>query len=124
MTSSSERLDRIERILEAVAQRQEINTRSIELLGQRVDSNSKAIAANSSQIAEVRDALSEAAGRTLRALDELREIVEEERVNFQEYRQRNDTNVASVNASVERLDAILQQLMRRQQNDSGDHPQV
>ncbi len=112
MTSSSERLDRIERILEAVAQRQESNTRSIELLGQRVDSNSKA-----------RDALSEAAGRTLRGLDELREIVEEERVNFQEYRQRNDTNVASVNASVERLDAILQQLMRRQQNDSGDHPQ-
>jgi len=103
--SSSDRLDRIERLFEA--------------LGQRVDSNAKAIAANSAAIAEVRetiaevrDTLSEAAGRTLRAVDELREIVEEDVVNFQEYRQRNDANVASINAAVERLEAILTQMRR------------
>ena len=45
---SNDRLDRIERILEgvatrqdAVSQQQEINTRAIELLGQRIDSNAK-----------------------------------------------------------------------------------
>lgn len=105
---TNDRLDRIERILETVAQRQEINTRSIELLGQRVDSNSKAIAANSAQISEMRNSLSEAAGRTLRAVDELREVVEEDRVNFRERIEKTDTAIAGINATL----AVLQQLMR------------
>ncbi len=111
MTSGIDRLDRIERILETVAQRQEtisqqqeINIRSIELLGQRVDSNAKAIEANSTSI----QTLAEVAGRTLRAVDELRERVEEERVNFREFIERTDTAIAGINATL----AVLQQMVR------------
>ena len=54
MTNGSEdRLDRIERLIEGIGQQQEINTRSIELLGTRVDSNAQATASNSGRIAEV-----------------------------------------------------------------------
>jgi chromosome segregation ATPase len=97
---NSDRLDRVERLIEAI--------------GQRVDSNAKAIAANSAAIAEVRDTLSEAAGRTLRAVDELREIVEEDRVNFTERLERTDTAIAGINSTL----AILQQLLR--ERNTGD----
>lgn len=120
-TNQPDRLDRIEQILEAVAQRtdtiaqqQEISTRTIELLGSRVDSNARAIQANSESITVV----VEAAGRTLRAVDELREIVEEDRINFREHLERTDTAIAGINATL----AVLQQLMR-DRNGNGDQPQ-
>lgn len=53
MTNNSDRLDRIERLFEAI--------------GQRVDSNARAIEANSASI----QTLTEVAGRTFRAVDEL-----------------------------------------------------
>ncbi len=121
INGSNDRLDRIERILEAVAQRQEaisqqqeINSRSIELLGQRVDSNAKAIEANSTSI----QTLAEVAGRTLRAVEELRERVEEDRVNFRERLDRADTAIAGINATL----AVLQQ-MARDRNGDGNQPQ-
>lgn len=122
--SSSDRLDRIERILEtvgtrqeAISQQQEINTRSIELLGQRVDSNASAIAANGNRIAEVDRTLAEAVGRTLRGIDALREAVEEDRVNVRERLDQNDILIAGINANL----AILQQLLRER---NGDTPQA
>jgi chromosome segregation ATPase len=101
---TEERLDRIEALIEA--------------LGHRVDSNARAIAANSSQIAEVDRTLSEAVGRTLRAVDELRERAEEDRANFREHIERTDTAIAGINATL----AVLQQLMR-DRNANGDQPQ-
>lgn len=112
MTNSEDRLDRTERVVELLAQR-------LDSLTQRVDSNAQAIAANSTAIAEVRDTLSEAAGRTLRAVDELREVVEEDRVNFRERLERTDTAIAGINATL----AILQQLMR-DRNENGNPPQA
>lgn len=119
--SSSDRLDRIERILEtvgtrqeAISQQQEINTRSIELLGQRVDSNASAIAANGNRIAEVDRTLAEAVGRTLRGIDALREAVEEDRVNVRERLDQNDILIAGINANL----AILQQLLRERNGDT------
>lgn len=91
---NSDRLGRIERL--------------IELLGQRVDSNAQAIAANSTAIAEVRDTLFEAVGRTLRGIDSLRERAEEDRVNFRERLEQTDTAIASISSTF----AILQQLLR------------
>lgn len=116
MTNSNERLNQIERLLEA--------------LGQRVDSNARAIAANSTPIAEMTNSLSEAAGRTLRAVDELREIVEEDRVNFREHLERTDTATAGVNAtladvntSIANQGRILDYLLR-DRNGNGDQPQL
>ena len=103
MTNNGDRLDRIERLIEAI--------------GQRVDSNSKAISANSAAIAEVRNTLSEAAGRTLRAVDELREVVED-RVNVQERLERTDTAIAGINATL----AILRSLFDR--NGDRNYPEA
>ena len=101
MNNGSERLDRITELVED-------NRRDINDLRKLFEFNDKEIAANSTQIGEMRDSLSEAAGRTLRAVDELREIVEEDRVNFREHLERTDTAIAGINATL----AILQQLMR------------
>lgn len=113
----SNRLDQIEVILARVAQQQEVNTAGIAELRNIVESNAKAIQANSTRIIETDQILSEAAGRTLRGLDELRERAEEDRVNLQEYRQRNDANVASLNAAVERLETIVTQLIHQNRSD-------
>lgn len=80
-----------------------------------VESNAKAIEANSAGTSENRqqiNVLTEALGRTLGAIDNLRDIVEDSRVDFDEYRSRNDTTIASMNAAVERLEAIVTQLGR------------
>ena len=59
MTYNSDRLDRIEALIEAISY--------------RVDSNAKAIEANSTAIAEVDRTLSEAIGRTLRVVETLKQ---------------------------------------------------
>lgn len=96
---NSDRLDRIEAIIQ---------------------SNAKAIQALGASAAEERDRnrqefnlLAETAGRTLGAIEGLREIVEEDRINFQEFRNRNDANLVSLNAVVERLETIVAYLVRR-----------
>lgn len=71
----------------------------------RIDSNARAIQANSESI----NAIAEASGRTLRAVELLREAQEEDRVNLQEYRERTD----SLNAAVERLDTIIDYFINR-----------
>lgn len=108
----SSRLDQIEAILARVAQQQEVNTVGIAELRKIVESNAT-IQANSTRITETDRILSEAAGRTLRGLDELRERAEEDRVSLQEYRERNDATVASLNAAVERLETIVTQLINQ-----------
>lgn len=99
----------------------------IERISERVDSNARAIAANSAAIVEVRETLSEAAGRTLRAVDELRERVEEDRVNFREFVEQTDTAIAGINATLAAVNTsianqgqILNYLLRREQNGNGD----
>ncbi len=114
MINSNDRLDRIEAAFERMQQRMDA---AFQRTQQQIDSNAKAITANSATIAEVDRTLSEAAGRTLRAIDALRERAEEYRVNFQEYFQRNDATTTSINAAVERLEAILTQLRRRDGDD-------
>ena len=79
-----------------------MNTRSIELLGNRVDSNAKAIQANTESI----NAVAEAAGRTLRAVEILQETAEEDRVNFREHLERTDTAIAGINATKARVAAV------------------
>lgn len=79
-----------------------------------VDSNARSIAANSDQLAQTERVLSEAIGRTLALVDGLTERAEEDRVNFQEYRERNNAQMNSLNAAVERLDAILDRLISNQ----------
>ena len=123
MTNSSDRLDRVEQILEAVAQRtdtiaqqQQINTRAIELLGQRVNSNAKGIQANTESI----NAVAEAAGRTLLAVSILQETVVEDRVNFREFMTATQTTLDSINASIQRQDRILDYLPREH---NGEQPQ-
>ena len=101
--------------LDRIAELVEENRRDFNDLRELVESNAKAIAANSTQMAEMRDSLSEAAGMTLRAVDELREIVEEDRVNVREQLERTDTAIAGINATL----AMLQQLMRNR-NGNGD----
>lgn len=104
--SSNDRLDR----LEALQQRTQ----------QQIDSNSLAIAANSTAIAEVRNTLSEAVGRTLRGIELLREAQEEDRVNVQERLERMDTSIAGINATL----AILQQMLRDQNGNGNQPPQA
>jgi glutaredoxin 2 len=94
-----ERFDRLEALLEETIQ----VTRS----------NARAIQANSESI----NVVAEAAGRTLRAVDELRERAEEDRVNFREHIERTDTAIAGINATL----AVLQQLMR-DRNGNGELP--
>lgn len=77
----------------------------LESASQKIDSNARAIQANTESI----NVLAEAAGRTLRAVELLREAQEEDRTNLQEYRERTD----SLNTAVERLDAVLDYLMQR-----------
>lgn len=99
---NSDRLDRIEALVEAIAQ--------------KVDSNAKAIEANSNAIAEVRasvNVLAEASGRTLRSVEILREDAEERRQEFEEYKTRTDANLTSLNAAVERLENLFSYLLRR-----------
>ena len=124
---SNDRLERIERILEAVAQRhdaisqqQKINTRSIELLGTRIDSNAKAIEASTNRIADVDRTLAEAVGRALAGIPALTESAEEDRVNFQEFVEHTNTAVAGINATLAAVNTsivnqgrILDHLMRR-----------
>lgn len=125
MTSpNTDRLDRIEATIES-------NAKAIQALGASaaeesdrlrnlIESNAKAIQALGASAAEERDRnrqefnlLAETAGRTLGAIEGLREIVEEDRINFQEFRDRNDANLVSLNAAVERLEAIVAYLVRR-----------
>lgn len=89
--SSNERFERIEAWLESASQ--------------RIDSNARAIQANTASI----NVIAEASGRTLRAIELLREAQEEDRVNLQEYRERTN----SLNAAVERLDTIVDYLIKR-----------
>ena len=96
---NSDRLDRIEALVEAIAQ--------------KVDSNARAIEANSNTIAEVDRNLSEAVGRTLRAVEILREDAEERRQEFEEYKIRTDANLVSLNAAVERLENLFSYLLQR-----------
>ncbi len=110
MTNGSN--DRLNRIVEMV----EANRMDIGELKKLIESNAKAIQANSNQIAEVDRTLAEAIGRTLGAVDELRERAEEDRLNFREYIERTDTAIAGIDATL----AILQQLVRdRNGNGSG-----
>lgn len=99
-------------------------------MGARVDrvealaiSNARAIEALTQSV----NTVAEAVGRTLRAVDELREIVEEDRVNFRERLDRADVAItsinatlASINAAIERHDKILDYLLRRDGSDSND----
>ena len=132
---SNDRIDNIERILEAVAQRQEviaqqqeINTRTVELLGSRIDSNAKAIEANSNRIAEVDRTLAEAVGRTLAGIEVLTERASEDRFNFRDFVEHTDTAItvinatlAAVNTSIANQGRILDYLTRRERN--GNQPQ-
>lgn len=111
MTNSNDRLDRIEALLESASL--------------RIDSNARAIQANSESITVV----AEAAGRTLRAVDELRERVEEDRVDFREFVERTDTAIAGINATLAAVNTsianqgrILDYLLR-DRNGNGDQPQ-
>lgn len=74
-----------------------------------VESNARAIQANSKSV----NVVAEAVGRAARTVGILSQSVEEDRVNFQEYRERNDATVASLNAVVERLETIVAYLVRR-----------
>lgn len=96
------RLDRIEALIEAISY--------------RVDSNAKAIEANSTAIAEVDRTLSEAVGRTLGVVETLAQTVADSREEFEEYKRRNDAIQASINASLKRQDRILDYLMHRNGN--------
>lgn len=111
VTNSNDRLDRIEA---AVERTQRQIAEGFQRTQQQIDSNARAIQANTESI----NVLAEAAGRTLRAVDELREIVEEDRVNFREHLERTDTAIAGINATL----AVLQQMMRRSSN--GEQPQT
>jgi septation ring formation regulator EzrA len=95
VTNSNDRLDRIEALLESASR--------------RIDSNARAVQANSESI----NVVAEAAGRTLRAVDELREIVEEDKVNFREFVTTTRTTLDSINASLEQQGRILDYLLRR-----------
>lgn len=74
-----------------------------------VESNARAIQANSQSV----NVVAEAIGRAARTVEILSQAVEEDRVNFQEYRQRNDATVTSLSAAVERLETIVAYLVRR-----------
>ncbi len=106
MTYNNERLERIEATLEAISYRIDSNAKAIE-------ANSAAIAANREAIAEVDRTLSEAIGRTLRVVETLAQTVAD---NREEYKRRNDVIKASINASLERQDWILDYLMHRDGN--------
>jgi chromosome segregation ATPase len=122
VTNSNDRLDRIEIAVERT-QRQ-INE-GFQRTQQQIDSNARAFQANSESITVV----AEAAGRTLRAVDELRERVEEDRVNFREFVERADTAIAGINATLAAVNTsianqgrILDYLLLHR-NGNGDGPQ-
>ena len=68
-------------------------------------SNARAILANTESINEI----AEASGRTLRAVEILRESVEEGRVNLREHVEQTNTAITGINATL----TVLQQMMRR-----------
>lgn len=114
--STTDRLDRIERILETVAQRQEaisqqqeINIRSIELLGQRVDSNAKAIESLTSDIAANRADIA----ATRASVDGLVQTISELGV-------RSEARLSRLEDAVVGIERILERLTRRDHN--GDQP--
>lgn len=91
------------------------NNERLERIEKLVESNARAIEALANENRESISALAEISGRTLRAVDLLREAQEEDRVNFQEFRQLTQEQITGINAAVERLDAILNNLIRRDQ---------
>lgn len=103
--SSNERFDQIALTISNITARQQQTENEINNLRQLIESNARAIQANSESI----NAIAEASGRTLRSIELLREAQEEDRVNLQEYRERTD----SLNAAVERLDTIIDYLINR-----------
>lgn len=110
---NSDRLDRIEALVEA--------------LYYRIDSNAKAIEANSNAIAEVKSSvnvLAEASCRTLKAVEILREDAEERRQEFEEYKTRTNANLTSLNAAVERLENLFTYLLRRDGENQNQYGQV
>lgn len=114
MTSSSNRLDKLEQLLETVAQRQnqisqqqQINIRVIELLGQRVDSNAKAIEALTSSIASNRIDIA----ATRDSVDGLVQTIAE-------FSARSEARLNRLEDAVVGIERILEQLTRR----NGDQP--
>ena len=104
--SNNERFERIERAIEALA------NQSL-AANQKIESNAKAIEALANENRESISALAEVSGRTLRAVDLLREAQEEDRANFQEFKQLTQEQITSISAAVERLEAILNNLIGR-----------
>ncbi len=97
MTNSSS--DRLDQILEAIAQQQQLNARSIELLGQRVDSNAKAIEANSSGIAANITAIA----ATHASVDGLVQTITEFSIRSQARLNRLEDAVVAIERILERL---------------------
>ena len=85
------RLDRIEALIEAISYRVDSNAKAIE-------ANSAAIAANREAIADVDRTLSGSIG-TLRVVETLVQTGSDGREEFEEYKRRNDTIQAAINAS-------------------------
>jgi len=90
VTNSNDRLDRIEIAVE----RSDKSMKGFKGLSSRL-TPTPGQSANSESITVV----AEAAGRTLRAVDELRERVEEDRVNFRSLLNA-DTAIAGINATL------------------------
>lgn len=100
-------------------------------MGQRIDSNAKAIQSNSNRITEVDRTLAEAVGRTLAGIEALTERAEEDRVNFAEHVEHVDTAIAGINATLTAVNTsilnqgrILDYLMRRDRDSNGNEPQA
>jgi hypothetical protein len=95
--------------LSAIERLQEINQ-------QQINSNSQAIAANSAEISELRrsiDVLAEAAGRTLRSVELLREAAVRDRERQEQDRLRFEQHQQEFRETIARIDRALDYLIRR-----------
>ena len=115
----TERLDRIEALVETNAQAIERNVQAIERNAQAIERNAQAIERNARAIDDANrqlvitmnavDRLATVQMQTLQAIERDREI-------FQAFQQKTDATLASINAALERIDRVLDYLLRNVDN--------
>lgn len=123
MTNTDARLDRIENDLETVKEILMAVARRAEATDSRLERLANADVKRWSAIDSRLDRLTQNQERTQEQLDQLRSDVDIAFDRITALSNNTDRTLASINASIQRQDRILDYLMRRDGSGNGDQPQ-
>lgn len=123
MTNTDARLDRIENDLETVKEILMAVARRAEATDSRLERLANADVKRWSAIDSRLDRLTQNQERTQEQLDQLRSDVDIAFDTITALSNNTDRTLASINASIQRQDRILDYLMRRDGSGNGDQPQ-